>query len=71
MFELDQRIAEQLTEDGLEATAYHAGMKPEQREQIQQDFITSSDGIVVATIAFGIGIDKSDCLLYTSDAADE
>jgi ATP-dependent DNA helicase RecQ len=55
-----EEIAEQLTEDGLEATAYHAGMKPEQREQIQQDFITSSDGIVVATIAFGMGIDKSD-----------
>ena len=55
-----EEIAEQLTEDGLEATAYHAGMKPEQREQIQHDFITSSDGIVVATIAFGMGIDKSD-----------
>ena len=55
-----EEIAEQLTEDGLEATAYHAGMKPEQREQIQQDFIASSDGIVVATIAFGMGIDKSD-----------
>ncbi|MDE0863401.1 MAG: RecQ family ATP-dependent DNA helicase [Rubripirellula sp.] len=54
-----EAIAEQLTEDGLNATAYHAGMKPEQREQIQQDFIASSDGIVVATIAFGMGIDKS------------
>ena len=55
-----EEIAEQLTADGLDATAYHAGMKPDQREQIQQDFIASSDGIVVATIAFGMGIDKSD-----------
>ena len=55
-----EAIAEQLTDDGFEATAYHAGMKPDQREQIQQNFIASSDGIVVATIAFGMGIDKSD-----------
>ncbi|MDA7937031.1 RecQ family ATP-dependent DNA helicase, partial [bacterium] len=55
-----EEIAEQLTADGIEATAYHAGMKPDQREQIQQEFITSADGIIVATIAFGMGIDKSD-----------
>ncbi|MGI9474712.1 MAG: RecQ family ATP-dependent DNA helicase [Rubripirellula sp.] len=55
-----EEIAEQLTEDGLPATAYHAGMDAESREQIQQEFIASQDGIVVATIAFGMGIDKPD-----------
>lgn len=55
-----EEIASRLTEDGFDATAYHAGMTAEQREQIQHDFIASSDGIVVATIAFGMGIDKPD-----------
>ncbi len=55
-----EEIAERLTSDGLDATAYHAGMKSDDRQRIQQDFIASTDGIVVATIAFGMGIDKSD-----------
>ncbi|MDH3662174.1 MAG: helicase-related protein, partial [Alphaproteobacteria bacterium] len=46
--------------DGLEATAYHAGLPAEQRDRIQSLFIPSSDAIVVATIAFGMGIDKPD-----------
>ncbi len=54
-----EQVAERLTADGLTATAYHAGMEAEQRASIQQDFIASEDGIVVATIAFGMGIDKS------------
>jgi ATP-dependent DNA helicase RecQ len=54
-----EEIAERLTADGLPATGYHAGMPSEEREQIQQSFIDSSDGIVVATIAFGMGIDKA------------
>ncbi|QDT07013.1 ATP-dependent DNA helicase RecQ [Rubripirellula lacrimiformis] len=54
-----EEVAEQLVADGHPATAYHAGMKPEVRSQIQQDFIQSDSGIVVATIAFGMGIDKS------------
>ncbi|MGB7347559.1 MAG: RecQ family ATP-dependent DNA helicase, partial [Pirellulaceae bacterium] len=54
-----EEIAEQLTDDGFAATAYHAGMDSELRNKVQQDFIASSEGIVVATIAFGMGIDKS------------
>ena len=54
-----EEIAERLTADGLPATGYHAGMDTEERERIQQSFIDSSDGIVVATIAFGMGIDKA------------
>ena len=55
-----EEIADRLTDDGLPAVAYHAGFDAETRAQVQQDFIASSDGIVVATIAFGMGIDKSD-----------
>ena len=54
-----EEIAERLTKDGLAATPYHAGMDAEDRARIQQEFIASGDGIVVATIAFGMGIDKS------------
>ncbi|KAA1261036.1 ATP-dependent DNA helicase RecQ [Rubripirellula obstinata] len=55
-----EEIAGRLTEDGMPAVAYHAGFKPEERTAIQEEFIGSADGIVVATIAFGMGIDKSD-----------
>jgi ATP-dependent DNA helicase RecQ len=54
-----EEIADRLTADGLAATAYHAGLDAQLREQVQQQFIESSQGIVVATIAFGMGIDKS------------
>jgi ATP-dependent DNA helicase RecQ len=54
-----EEIAERLSSDGIAATAYHAGMDTEDRTRIQQQFIESPDGIVVATIAFGMGIDKS------------
>ncbi|TWT81751.1 ATP-dependent DNA helicase RecQ [Planctomycetes bacterium CA13] len=54
-----EEIAEQLTEDGIVATAYHAGFDPDERIKIQNEFIQSKSGIVVATIAFGMGIDKS------------
>ncbi len=55
-----EEIAEQLTADGIAATAYHAGMDAEARERIQQDFLQSENSIIVATIAFGMGIDKPD-----------
>ena len=51
-------IAERLTEDGVAATAYHAGLGDEKRGEIQEDFLRSDDKIIVATIAFGMGIDK-------------
>ena len=53
-------LAQDLSDDGVHATAYHAGMDAERRMQIQKDFLDSTDGIVVATIAFGMGIDKPD-----------
>lgn len=45
---------------GINATAYHAGLKNEMRESIQNRFMKSEINCVVATIAFGMGIDKSD-----------
>ncbi len=55
-----KEIAERLTADGFASTAYHAGLDNDVRATIQQDFIASTSGIIVATIAFGMGIDKSD-----------
>ncbi len=55
-----ENVAESLAEAGHPAKAYHAGMKSEERSKIQDWFMASTDGIVVATIAFGMGIDKSD-----------
>ncbi|TWU45782.1 ATP-dependent DNA helicase RecQ [Novipirellula aureliae] len=54
-----EEIAERLTEDGIASTAYHAGLETERRMEIQNSFIESKAGVVVATIAFGMGIDKS------------
>ena len=53
-------VAARLTAAGLEARCYHAGLKDEARESVQEWFLGSSTAIVVATIAFGMGIDKAD-----------
>ena len=52
------RITQMLKENGLDAEAYHAGMKNEHREIVQDRFMTGKVDTVVATIAFGMGIDK-------------
>ncbi len=52
-------LAEYLQGGGLPSKAYHAGMKDEKRSQIQEWFMASEQGIVVATIAFGMGVDKA------------
>ena len=46
--------------DGPIAAAYHGGMAPEDRSRTQRDFVTDRVPVVVATNAFGMGIDKSD-----------
>ena len=51
-------IAQFLVSRGLDARAYHAGMKTDLREEIQNRFMHGSLPAVVATIAFGMGIDK-------------
>src|SRR5690606_10754093 len=54
-----EKLAKALRESGFLASAYHAGMDTEQRTAIQEDFINDRTPIIVATIAFGMGIDKS------------
>jgi ATP-dependent DNA helicase RecQ len=54
-----EEVAEYLKEHGHSVAFYHAGMKPEERERIQTEFIHDESKIIVATIAFGMGIDKS------------
>lgn len=54
-----EEVAELLCQAGLRARPYHAGMADDLRAEIQDWFAGSEDGIVVATIAFGMGIDKA------------
>ena len=53
-------IAQHLNTHGISANAYHAGLPHEQREAIQRQFMGGQLNCIVATIAFGMGIDKSD-----------
>ncbi|MFO2466169.1 RecQ family ATP-dependent DNA helicase [Pseudomonas sp. 15FMM2] len=55
-----EQIAEHLNRNGIQAEAYHAGLPHEKREGIQQRFMSGQSNCIVATIAFGMGIDKSD-----------
>ena len=52
--------AEWLSKQGFKALAYHAGLTPEIRAEHQRRFLTEESVIIVATIAFGMGIDKPD-----------
>jgi len=55
-----EQVASFLQQKGINAVAYHAGFQNEKRHQIQHDFMSGKTQVVVATIAFGMGIDKSD-----------
>jgi ATP-dependent DNA helicase RecQ len=55
-----EKIAEQLREAGVTALPYHAGMDKDTREANQNRFMTEPAVVMVATIAFGMGIDKAD-----------
>jgi ATP-dependent DNA helicase RecQ len=55
-----EEVAAYLKNNGLQATAYHAGLKNDDRSAIQDAFMASEDAIIVATIAFGMGVDKAD-----------
>jgi len=54
-----ETLADRLNTNGFEAKAYHAGLDAETRSEIQNDFVSDKTPIIVATIAFGMGIDKS------------
>ncbi len=55
-----EQVARYLQQNGCAASAYHAGLDSDVRQNIQQDFMANKLQVVVATIAFGMGIDKSD-----------
>ena len=55
-----ETVAQYLKQQGINACAYHAGFDSDTRSQIQQDFMVGKIQVIVATIAFGMGIDKSD-----------
>ncbi|MGV8916728.1 MAG: RecQ family ATP-dependent DNA helicase [Pseudomonas sp.] len=55
-----EQIAAYLSQNGIAASAYHAGLPHDQRESIQRQFMGGQLNCIVATIAFGMGIDKSD-----------
>lgn len=54
-----EELAEKLNQKGFKAKAYHAGLESNLRAKTQDDFINDDCPIVCATIAFGMGIDKS------------
>jgi ATP-dependent DNA helicase RecQ len=54
-----EEVADYLKGEGHSVAFYHAGMNPEERERVQTAFIHDDTKIIVATIAFGMGIDKS------------
>ncbi len=55
-----EKIAKMLSDKGMAAEPYHAGMNDDARQDVQNRFMRGQLGTVVATIAFGMGIDKSD-----------
>ncbi len=54
-----ERYAEALSSLGLDSAAYHAGLRASQREEVQERFMSGGLDVVVATTAFGMGIDKA------------
>ncbi len=55
-----EKLAEKLGENGRTVFPYHAGLDPAVRKRNQSAFVASEDAVVVATVAFGMGIDKPD-----------
>lgn len=54
-----EEVAQKLSQDGIQAAAYHAGLPAEERKRVQDAFLRDDLQVVVATVAFGMGIDKS------------
>jgi ATP-dependent DNA helicase RecQ len=54
-----ERLAAKLKEEGVSTAPYHAGLNAEERRKAQDDFVNERLDVIVATIAFGMGIDRS------------
>lgn len=63
-----ETLAADLTALKIKAAAYHAGLDPRRRAKVQDDFINERVNVVVATVAFGMGIDRSDvrCVIHAA-----
>ncbi len=63
-----ESIAETIRAAGIDARAYHAGLDPDTRRRVQDLFSEEKLGVVVATVAFGMGIDRSDvrCVVHAA-----
>ena len=58
-----ESVAELLSGSGIAAEAYHAGLPPDERSRVQQAFMHGNAEVIVATNAFGMGVDKADVRL--------
>jgi ATP-dependent DNA helicase RecQ len=66
-----EEIMRGLAEEGVDALFYHGGMKPKERHDVQERFMEGKAEVMVATNAFGMGVDKPDVrFVYHYDAAD-
>lgn len=63
-----EEILQSLVDNGIEAVAYHAGMDARDRDSVQNDFMRGRINIIVATNAFGMGIDKSNIRFVIHDS---
>jgi len=63
-----EKTADWLVSRGVEASAYHAGFDSKKRQRIQDRFMQERCNVIVATVAFGMGIDRSDvrCVVHTA-----
>jgi len=63
-----EHTAAYLTAEGFSAAHYHAGMEPDERRRTQDRFAAEEIDVVVATVAFGMGIDRSDirCVIHAA-----
>ncbi len=63
-----EQVAAMLRQNGIYALGYHAGMSDEERKQAQDDFVADRVPVIVATNAFGMGIDKSNVSFVLHDS---
>ena len=61
-----ERVHDELTGHGIDSAMYHAGLSQEQRRRAHKSFLYDEVQVVVATIAFGMGIDTPDvrCVVH-------
>lgn len=66
-----EEVMHALAEEGIESVFYHAGLRPKEREAIHEQFMAGEAEVIVATNAFGMGVDKANVrFVYHFDAPD-